>query len=65
MTKYKRDADVKYINRCFNCGSTKDLRPFDSMWGTWHICRECEIKAAEARAIRAEQAKQKQGRKGQ
>jgi len=60
MNKYKRKSnDIKYINVCFSCGSSKDLRPFDSMWGKWHICRKCEIEAAQAQAIRAEQAKQR------
>ena len=54
--------ELTYINVCFNCGSSKDLRPFESMWGTWHICRKCEIEAAQAQAIRAEQAKQKRGK---
>lgn len=62
MSKYKRKSnDVKHINVCFNCRSEKDLHPFDSMWGVWHICRKCEIEAAKAQAIRAEQAKQKRG----
>ncbi len=63
MNKYKRTSDVKYIPVCFSCGGEKDLRPFDSMWGTWFICRHCEIEAAKAQAIRAEQAKQKRGKR--
>jgi hypothetical protein len=64
VNKYKRTPnDVKYINVCFNCGSEKDLHPFDSMWGKWHICRKCEIEAAKAQAIREEQSKQKRGKK--
>ena len=61
MKNYKPN-DVKYINVCFNCGRTKDLRPFPSMWGQWFICRLCEIEAAKAQALRAEQARRKRGK---
>lgn len=58
-----KNKQVKYIDRCFNCGSMKDLRPFDSMWGIWHVCRKCEIEFTKVQAIREQQAKQKRGKK--
>jgi hypothetical protein len=56
-----KNKQVTYHPLCFNCGSEKDLRPIKSMWGTWHICRKCEIEAAKARAIRLVQAKEIRG----
>jgi len=66
--KIKKKNQMTYTPVCFNCGRESErgneLKSFADDWGNvFHICRECEIKAAEARAIRAEQARQKQGRK--
>ncbi len=45
---------------CFHCGSEKNLKPYESyLWGTWHICRKCEIEAEKAKAKRGKRREAK------
>lgn len=44
---------------CFSCGSKRGLRPYESMWGTWHVCRKCEIEGEKAKAKRGKGGKAK------
>lgn len=46
--KSNQNKQVVYVNVCQYCGSEKELRPIKTRWGTYHICRDCEIKQEKA-----------------
>jgi hypothetical protein len=40
-------TNPKYTPVCFHCGrARKDMKPVNSRWGTWHVCRVCDVRAA-------------------
>lgn len=50
-TSQKSNTEPTYHPICFYCGSENELRPYQSwLWGTWHICRSCEIEGATIQA---------------
>lgn len=52
----KNKQEPTYHPLCFHCGSEKELRPYQSwLWGTWHICRNCEIEGEKIQAARLAQ----------